>query len=76
MSCGIGKRDVFEVVASGGAGDQGFAMNPVQTKHAVLISSMVDFVTYLGNKGCDVLRARVWSAHVGGCFTAKCVHAL
>ena len=26
--CGIGKRNVFEDVASGGAGDLRFAMNP------------------------------------------------
>ena len=34
--CGISKRNVFEVVASGGAGDLRFAMNPVQTKVKLL----------------------------------------
>ena len=41
---GIGKRNVFEVVVSGGAGDLRFAMNPAQTKNEVLMSSMVGCV--------------------------------
>ena len=49
--CGIGKRHAFEVVVSCGAGDLRFAMNQVQTKSDVLMSSMVGCVTDLGNKG-------------------------
>ena len=56
--CGIGKRNVFEIVVSGGAGDLRFVMNPGQTKNEVLMSSMVGFVTDVANKGCDDLRAR------------------
>ena len=55
--CGIGKRSVFEVVASAGACDLRFAMNLDQTKSEVLMSSMVGCVTDLGNKVCDDLRA-------------------
>ena len=55
--CGIGKRNVFEVVVSAGAGDLRFAMNLAQTKSEVLMSSMVGCVTDLGNKVCDDLRA-------------------
>ena len=55
--CGIGKRSVFEVVASAGAGDLRFAMNQDQTKKEVFMSSMVGCVTDLGNKVCDDLRA-------------------
>ena len=56
--CGIGKRNVFEVVVSAGAGDLRFAMNLAQQKNEVLISSMVGCVADLSNKGCDDLRAR------------------
>ena len=55
--CGIGKRSVFEVVASAGAGDLRFAMNLEFKKSDVLMSSMVGCVTDLGNKVCDDLRA-------------------
>ena len=55
--CGIGKRSVFEVVASAGADDLRFAMNLAQTKSQVLMSSMVRCVSDLGNKLCDDLRA-------------------
>ena len=55
--CGIGKRSVFELVAFAGAGDLRFAMNLVQNKSEVLMSSMVGCVTDLGNKVCDDLRA-------------------
>ena len=55
--CGIGERNVFEVVASAGAGDLRFAMNMNQTQSEVLMSSMVGCATDLGNKVCDDLRA-------------------
>ena len=55
--CGIGKRNVFEVVASAGAGDLRFTMNMDENKSDVLMSSMVRCVTDLGNKVCDDLRA-------------------
>ena len=55
--CGIGKRSVFEVFASAGAGDLRFAMNLDQTKSEVFMSSMVGCVTDIGNKVCDDLRA-------------------
>ena len=60
---GIGKRSVFEVVASGGAGDLRFAMILVQTKNEVLMSSMVGCVTGLDNKVCDDLGALFWFEH-------------
>ena len=56
--CGIRKRNVFEAVAFVGAGDLRFAMYPVETKSEVFMSSMVCFVTDVGNKGCNDLRAR------------------
>ena len=49
--CGIGKRHVFEAVASCGAGDVRYAMNMAQQKSEVLMSSMVGCVIDLGNKG-------------------------
>ena len=55
--CGIGRRHVFVVVASAGAGDLRFAMNSVQTTSKVVVSSIVGCVADLGNKGCGDLRA-------------------
>ena len=69
--CGIGRRNVFEAVASRGVGDLRFAMNLVQTKGEVLMSSMVGCVTDLGNKDCDDLRACFVFEHFGGCLRDK-----
>ena len=74
--CGIGKRNIFEAVASCGAGDVRFPIIRAQTENEVLMSSMVRCVTDLGNKGCDDLRAWFWSEHFGGCFIGKCGHSL
>ena len=63
--CGIGRRNIFETVASGGAGDLLFAMNLAQTKSIVFMSSVVGFATDLGNMGCDDLRARFLFEHFG-----------
>ena len=73
--CGIGKRRVFEAVASGGAGDLRFAMNPAQTESEVSMSSIIGCVTDLGSKGCGDLRARFWFELFGECFIGRCVHS-
>ncbi len=73
--CGIGKRRVFSVVASAGAGDLRFAMILVQNKSEVLMSSMVGCVTGLDNKVCDDLGALFWFDNFGGCFVDKCDQA-
>ena len=56
--CGIGKRNVFEVVASGGAWRLTICYESVQKESDVFMCSMVGFVTDLGNKVCDDLRSR------------------
>ena len=73
--CGIGKRNVFYIVVSAGAGDLRFAMNMVQTQSEVLISSMVGCVSNLDNKVCNDLGALFWFEHFGGCFVDKCDQA-
>ena len=73
--CGIGKRNVFEVVASASAGDLRFAMDLKQTKSEVLMYSMVGCVTHLDNKVCDDLGALFWFDNFGGCFVDKCDQA-
>ena len=54
----IGKRDIFEAVASGGAGDLLFTMTVVQTQCEVVMCLTVGFATDLGNTACDDLRTR------------------
>ena len=54
----MGKRNVFEAVALGGAGDRLFTMHLVKAKSEVLMCSIMGFVTDLDNKGCDDLRTR------------------
>ena len=49
----MGKRSVFQAVASGGAGELLFTMNLGQTINEVVMCSMVGFVIGLGNTGCD-----------------------
>ena len=71
----VGKRNVFEAVASGGAGELLFAMDVAHKQSEVSMSSMVGFVTDLGNKVCGDLRARFWSDNFGGCFISKCAHS-
>ena len=65
-ACDILKRKVFEAVASDGAGALLCSMNLAETKSEVLTCSMVGFVTDLGNKWCDDLRASFWHDHFGG----------
>ena len=55
--CCIGKRSVFEVVVSAGAGDLRFAVNLDEQKSEVVMSSMVGCLTDLNNKVCDDLGA-------------------
>ena len=68
---GIGKRDVFEVVASGGAGVLRFAMNSEQDKSQVLVRVVVGFVTDIDSERCDDLPTRFCFEMFGGCFVVR-----
>ena len=67
----MGKRNVFEAVASGGVGVLLFTMNSAHKTSDVFTCSMVGFVIDLGNTGCDDLRPRFCYEMFGGSFLIR-----